>query len=283
MANVTVVYADPIAAFGESEIPFGGITVAFAVIAIAQLCAISIMSWEPRFQGSVNLRRSFRAARRKQRGARMPNEDRESNTTQVVKCSHPQSSLNRVKDLSCSNQGRRVRSDGRTLEEGGSGGDGCWRMVVRRKWRPAMSKKVEERACAAHEDDYVITLKSAIKTQGGPIRKQIVPPEKCHKWRRHLYNGWDDHARELALSRLGDESEPDVNCHTMFMWDYSHLGGCGVVENPELRSFHPWYTRNRIRLNNFVLSLSLKFPTINRSVLSLRKRTESRHIFQAKL
>ena len=261
MANVTFVYADPIATFGESEIPFVGIMVAFAVIAIAQLCAINIMSWEPRvvFHATVDPRRSspvVGGARRKQRGARLSEEDRESGATREAKQSPLlQPDVNRVEDLPCSNQGRRARSDERSLEDGGCGDD-SWRMVVRRKWRPAKSEKVEERACAPNEDDCIITSKTKRKRKrrSGPTRNRIVPPEKCHKWRRHLYNGWDDHARELALNRLCDKPESYANSHTMFKWDYSYLGGCGVVEYPELRSFHPWYTRNRIRLSNFVLS-----------------------------
>merc|ERR1712012_1392716 len=115
--------------------------VAFAVIAIAQLCAISITSWEPRvvFHATVDPRRSSQVvggARRKQRGARLSEEDRERSATQEAKQSPlPQPDVDRLEDLSCSNQGRRARSNERTLEEGGGSGDDSWRMVVRRKWR----------------------------------------------------------------------------------------------------------------------------------------------------
>ena len=139
MANVTFVYADPIATFGESEIPFVGIMVAFAVIAIAQLCAISIMSWEPRvvFHATVDPRRSspvVGGARRKQRGARLSEEDGGSGATQEAKQSPLlQPDVNRVEDLSCSDQGRRARSEERSLEEGGGSGDDSWRMVELKK------------------------------------------------------------------------------------------------------------------------------------------------------
>ena len=44
---------------------------------------------------------------------------------------------------------------------------------------------------AAPDKDNIIS-RSNIVSQREPKRNQIVPPEKYHNWKRHLYNGCDE-------------------------------------------------------------------------------------------
>ena len=47
-------------------------------------------------------------------------------------------------------------------------------------------------AAAPDKDNINIISRSNIVSQREPKRNQIVPPEKYHNWKRHLYNGCDE-------------------------------------------------------------------------------------------
>ena len=48
-------------------------------------------------------------------------------------------------------------------------------------------------AAAPDKDNInIISRSNIVSSQREPKRNQIVPPEKYHNWKRHLYNGCDE-------------------------------------------------------------------------------------------
>ena len=57
-----------------------------------------------------------------------------------------------------------------------------------RKTKKGGAPSTSPTAAAPNKDDIIIPRSNIVS----PKRNQIVPPEKYHNWKRHLYNGCDE-------------------------------------------------------------------------------------------